>query len=165
MNVKKKLVLLRRAVAPQFAFRCSRWAPQKQIADELDRTQRKMMAAMTKTARNPGEEFADYFRRRGRIAGKLCRDQGLWSTLWFQRALRWDGHLARPRNLDSWAARLRSHHDRDWFIQRRLRFTAFEGSSVLAGKTGTRASRGKVQMRWRDGIVLAQEELNGPRCA
>ena len=83
LSVNHKLDLMQRAVLPQVFFRCSRWPPQKQIADEIDIVQRKMTAAITRVAREPGEEVIEYYRRRRRFARKLCNFRGLWSQHWF----------------------------------------------------------------------------------
>ena len=107
---------------PQLDFRCSRWAPQKQIATEVDRLQAKMTATLLRLPYVEGERPEDYVRRRGRLAKRLSRKHGLWSERWFQRATKWDEHLARPRNARYWAAKLRCYHDRDWFVLRRSSF-------------------------------------------
>ena len=151
-------------MTPQSDFRCSRWPPQKQVASELDCIQRKMAATMLKVPLREGEPVVDFIRRRGRIAKASCDSHGLWSQRWFDRALRWDEHLARPRNCQGWAARLRSYHDRDWFIFRRSLFAPVTSSresaaSATAGRTGTRACRGKVHMRWHDGVEYARQNL------
>ena len=153
--------LLHRAVAPQFLFRCSRWPPQTQVGEELDRVQRTMVATIIDIARVPGESAQDFVRRRGRAAAAKCRQHGLWSDQWFTRAVRWDEHLARDRNASTWAARIRHFRDRNWFLQRRLSFLragAQTNQSVLAGRTATRSGQGKVNVRWHDGIFFAQHQ-------
>merc|ERR1711933_107959 len=92
----------------------------------------------------------------------MCVEQGLWSKRWFQRALRWDDHMSRPRNLRSWPALLRNYGDHDWFIFRRSLFTPtesgpFSNFSATAGRTDTRAVRGYVHTRWHDGIRYAHQ--------
>ena len=97
-----------------------------------------MIATLLRVARFPGEPVEDYVRRRGKISARMCKDHCLWSSRWFSRATRWDSHLSRDRNIASWAARLRTSHDRDWFMQRRLQLAALDGWSALAhaGRTG-----------------------------
>ena len=163
LSLENRFHLLKRAVTPQFLFRCSRWPPQQQIAKELDSVQRKMAATIINTSRLPGEHVADYCRRRGRIAARKCKQEGLWSTQWLQRAMRWDEHLARQRNSGTWSARLRTFRDRDWFSQRRTSLlpqsmSIASPSSSLAGRTGTRAGQAKVNMRWHDGIHMARQK-------
>ena len=153
---------MQRAVVPQLDFRCSRWPPQKQIADELDTLQRNMTAVLIRTPRLEAEETNDYFRRRRRIARNLCIENGLWSKRWFSRSLKWDQHLARPLNRHSWPAQLREYRGREWLMERRMSFAPSVASrtssaSILAGRTDTRAVRGKVHMRWHDGIEFAKD--------
>ena len=52
----------------QLDFRCSRWPPRNQIADELDVMQCKMTADLLKEPWQPHEELCQYFGRRGRLA-------------------------------------------------------------------------------------------------
>jgi len=156
--------LVKRAVVPQFSFRCSRWAPQRQIASELDQLQQKMMSSSLRLPRLQGEDAPEYVRRRGRLARQVCKENGNWSHHWFGRALHWDEHLNRVHNSYTWAARLRDFHGKQWLIDKRASFapsTASRNSpaSILAGRTGTRAFRGKVHMRWHDGIDMARDVL------
>ena len=157
LSIDEKALLLKRAVAPQLDFRCSRWAPQKQIATEVDRLQAKMTATLLKLPYVEGERPEDYVRRRGRLAKRLSRKHGLWSERWFQRATKWDEHLAGPRNARYWAAKLRCYHDRDWFVLRRSSFAPSVASREspacsTAGRTATRTGRFKVHARWHDGV-------------
>ena len=161
LAVSHRLALLRRAVAPSFSFRCSRWPPQCQVASELDCLQQKMTASLLKLPRDEGEEADAYVRRRGRAARKLCVANGKWSALWFRRAVQWDEHLARPLNSNSWAAKLRMYRGRSWLMEQRSKFAPSVASlaspaSMLAGRTGTRAQAGKVHMRFHDGIEYAR---------
>ena len=89
-----------------------------------------------------------------------------WSSHWFSEAQHWDEHLARSCNANTWAARLREYHGKQWLIDNWAQL-APPGSSVvsmLAGRTGTNALRGKVQMRWHDvidferGMTVSQSE-------
>jgi hypothetical protein len=156
-----KLSLMSRAVLPQLSFRCSRWPPQRQIGSELDHLQQQMTASLMRLPRFPGEEVDVYVRRRGKAARKICSERGAWSNHWFGRALDWDEHLARPRNLASWPAKLRDYRGRQWLIERRASFAPSVASrrssvSVFAGRTGTRSFAGKVHTRWHDGIDYAR---------
>ena len=107
------------------------------------------------------EEVDAYVRRRGEAARKKNSEHGVWSNHWFGRALDWDEHLARPRNLASWPAKLRDYRGRQWLIERRASFAPSVASrrssvSVFAGRTGTRSFPGKVHTRWHDGIDYAR---------
>ena len=161
----QKALLLKRAVAPQLDFRCSRWAPQKQVASEIDSLQAKMTATLLKLPFGDGESPEDYVRRRGRLAARLSQKHGLWSLRWFKRATKWDEHLARPRNARYWAAKLKCYHDRDWFIFRRISFApsvALRESPACstAGRSDTRTGRFKVHARWHDGVQYARDRGN-----
>ena len=101
-----------------------------------------------------GEEVPEFVRRRGKIARKLCKDQGLWSQRWYSRVIKWDRHLSQSRNTYSWSSRLRTFHGSDWLFLQRMSFikAASNTVSVLAGRTGTRTFPGKVFARWHDGV-------------
>ena len=157
----RKLALMSRAVLPQLSFRCSRWPPQRQIGCEVDRLQQKMTASLLRLPPAPGEEAESYVRRRGRAARKICEEHGTWSDHWFGRALNWDEHLARPRNCESWPAKLREYKGKQWLMDRRVSFAPTVASrastaSVFAGRTGTMSFRGKVHARWHDGVDFAR---------
>ena len=149
MGHSKRLSLLDRAVAPQLDCRCSRWPPQKTIALELDSMHRKMVATAMRIQRYPFEDIADFVRRRGRAAAVQCRQTGQWSRRWFKRAADWNEHLERPRNGDCWSSKLLHFRDREWLIQKRMSLLPSDctSGSCLAGRTGTRTSRGKVHAR------------------
>ena len=155
------LALMSRAVLPQLNFRCSRWPPQKQVRLEVDQLQQKMTASLVRLPRLIGEDAEAYVRRRGREARRINTEQGMWSNHWFSRCLRWDAHLARPRNFNSWPAQLRDYRGKQWLMDRRASFVSSDSSSsILAGRTGTRAARGKVHTRWHDGVDLARSFAN-----
>lgn len=161
LSTEHRMTLLSRSVMPLFEYRCSRWPPQRQVAEELDRVQRKIVSVILQLPREPGEDADRYVRRRGRIAARHCRKHGLWSTRWFNRAVKWDQHLARAHNPNIWATKLRSFRDREWFIIRRSMFAPSIASpssqaSCIAGRTETRAYRGCVHCRWHDGIQYAR---------
>ena len=115
----ERAMLVQRAVRPLLDFRCSRWPFQKEIAKEIDRTQRKMMAVAVRTPRWPGEPDNEYARRRATIAGAACRSAGLWSQRWAHRVLAWAEHLQRPRNGATWAAVTYAYRDQAWRARRR----------------------------------------------
>ena len=149
-----KLQLLNRSARPCLDYRASRWPPQLQIAKEVDGMQRRMVALIMRLPRREGESPEEFFRRRARSAGKACSDCGTWSQRWFRRSIAWDEHLRRDRNSTSWPAQLLEYHGGTWLAAQRL---MRRSPSVFAGWTGTRASSGKVHMRWHDGIELAQQ--------
>ena len=118
-----------------------------------------MTATVMRVPRDAGEDVDAYVRRRGRLARKQCLEQGRWSAFWFDRAIKWDEHLARERNIFSWSARLRDYRGMQWLMERRAALAPSASSvlSIRAGRTGTRAMRGKVHARWHDGIEYARD--------
>ena len=90
-----RIKLLNRACRPSFDYRCSRWPPQRQIAIEVDSFQRKLVAAAVRLPQRPGEAVEEFCRRRGHHAGQLCKELGLWSKRWFERAFKWDAFAKR----------------------------------------------------------------------
>ena len=111
-----------------------------------------------------GEEVDSYVKRRGRAARKICVERGLWSHHWFNRAIQWDEHLSRPRNMHSWAARLREYRGKQWLIDRRVSLAPADSSnvSIFAGRTGTRSFQGCVHTRWHDSIDYARANCASP---
>ena len=138
------------------------WPPQAQIARELDDVQAKMSALILGLRPRPGEDIAVFCRRRARAARAECRKQGLWSDLWFSRAVAWDSHMTR--HPETMATIFRNYHDSSWLEQRRSPFANVwslrqRSWTMQAGRTGTRAAPGFVAQRWQSGIVLAQGRM------
>ena len=158
LTIGRRMKLLDKAVAPLLDYRCSRWPPQKTIANEVDCLQRKMVATLQRAPKYPGEELPDYVRRRGRLAASSCRAAGSWSKRWFSRVVDWNAHPERQRNRYTWSSRLLHYMDREWFINRRASLLPVDGctGSVLAGRTDTRTNPGCVHARWHDGIEFAK---------
>jgi len=144
-----RLKLLLRAVMPILDFKCSRWPPQRQIANELDSVQRKMVAILLRLTPADGETREQFTRRRGRAARQLCLQGGLWSQRWFRRTLDWDTHVRRERNGFTWSAKLVDYRAADYLAQRR----AFHH-----GRTASRSQPGYVSRRWHDGIAFARSQ-------
>ena len=158
LSVEARINLLSRAVGPVFQYRCSRWPPQKTLSLEVDTVQHKMAASILRVQQMPTEDPGEYCRRRNRNASALCRRMGLWSATWFKRAVAWDGHLRRMRNISSWGAALVMYRGKKWLQERRVSFLghASRGGSSLASKTGTRSIQGPPCIRWHDGIDFAK---------
>ena len=150
LPVQLRLKLLLRAVVPILDFKYSRWPPQRQIANELNAVQRKMVAILLRLTPTDGETREQFVRRRGRAARQLCLQCGIWSLRWFRRALAWDSHIRRERNDFTWAAKIVDFRAADYLSQRR----AFHN-----GRTATRSQPGYVSRRWHDGIALARLEV------
>ena len=141
-SVQVRSALLNRACRSGLSYRCSRWPPQPTVAKELDRVQARMVAAILRTPRLPGEAGDAYCRRRNLAAAAHCRVLGRWSQHWFTRAVAWDDHPL------CWSVRLRNLHAEAWLLERRLR-AHWQG-------TATRSARGKPCIRWHDGVDYAR---------
>ena len=145
--------LFGRCVTPIFAFRCPRWPFRPKLANDLDRTQRRMLSCVVKVCRLPDDDDRMYHYRRARAAGAIARKTGVWSALHAARVLSWAQHLRRDRNQCAWAALLLQHRGQYWLRERRL---AAGSLNVLAGRTNTRLAAGHVAKRWEDGLDEAR---------
>ena len=154
LPVRQHLALLDRAVVSVLDFRCSRWPPLRQICRELDCLQRKMTSIFLRTPRLPGEAVDAYCRRRGRIAGACCRQQGLWSKRWCQRVLSWNMHLERDRNHLTWPAQTLLFRGLMWLQHCRANLLT---NSATSGRTDTRSKAGCVHARWHNGVEFAKQ--------
>ena len=150
-SVSLKLSLLNRACRSVLRYRCSRWPPQPTFAVELDRLQTKMVAAMMRTPRLPGETAQDFCRRRNISAATHCRSSGRWSHDWFARSTRWDQHIQRSHVPHCWLMLMRSFQDSLWLESCR--------ALSQAHGTTTRVCRGRPCMRWHEGIQYASSAL------
>ena len=74
--VSMKCKLLDRACRSILSYRCSRWPPQPRIAQELDRVQSKMVAAIQRIPRASEETAAEYVTRRNKTAARKCKELG-----------------------------------------------------------------------------------------
>ena len=153
--ISSKLGLLGRAVLPIATHRMSRWPYQLHAAKRIDRTQTKMIRALMREQFQPGDDFASFAARRNRVAAGVARRRGQWSSVWRKRVVDWDAHLQRERNQNSWAAKALKYHGKVWLQEQRRIHAVGEHSSVHAGRTRTRASRGIVHRRWHDGVEAA----------
>ena len=155
--VQSKIACLQRAVKPLMSYRCSIWPPQRQIATEIDATQKRMIAIACPISLRPGEGLEQFRRRRGRHASQLACESGFWSQFWFGRALAWDDHVQRNRSVCKWNHSLRAFHDSAWLQEQRAAYAAVNPCrsnpwTLVAGRTGTRALPGKVHPRWQEAI-------------
>jgi len=135
---------LQRCTWPVLGWRAGRWSMGKVLLGRLDSLQRGMVCSMMRSPRLSGETDADFHRRRGREAGRVCRNMGLWSLLACDQARRWREHIHR-RHVRSFATELVTWKDDLWLQVRRA---ARQSLSALAGRTGTRAEPGRAALRW-----------------
>ena len=153
LNVK--LAQLKRCVLPIASYRMSRWPYQVHTTKRIDRTQTKMVRILIGTRVQAGEEPEDFLLRRNRLASVTARRHGNWSRIWAKQVTDWNNHLHRDRNKHSWAAKTLHYHDAAWLQDQRRIHAAGEHSSLLAGRTCTRAFPGIVHKRWHDGVDVA----------
>ena len=154
--LEKKLSLLDRAVLPIASYRMSRWPFQVHAAKRIDRTQSKMIRILMRERFQPGDDPATFVLRRNRAAAGVARRRGLWSSVWRKRVIDWNDHLGRELNKNSWAAKTLTFHGKEWLQEMRRIHSSGASSSLVAGRTGTRANRGIVRRRWHDGVDVAK---------
>ena len=161
-DIETKLSLLLRTVFCTVNWKFSRWPFQKTVAVEMDAMQVNMVSMISRVPKNDSEDWVTWVRRRRRLARNVCGRIGFWSEAWAKRTIEWHEHIQRHpgvmRDLLMW-------HDSHWLQAQRSRFVAADGSattrnSLIAGRTGTRASGGRPQPRWEEGIGLSKSLLN-----
>ena len=104
----------------------------------------------------PHEDTNTYIRRRHRQASKICSAAGNWSTVWAERVVSWQEHVARGINYGHPVAGLLRHQDAAWLVAQRLRTRPTARYSLRSGELGRRVCRSRPQPRWDESIQLAQ---------
>ena len=132
----------------------------KKNAKEVNGTQRKMISILAPTRRRPTEDAEQHAKRQSRHSNALAKQAGLWSKHWFDRATAWNDHVRRDHVGLGWNKKFLEFHDSHWLREQRAVFAPTASSkrspwTILAGRTGTRASAGKVQARWEESIEVA----------
>ena len=146
---KAKIRFLNSCIGSIPAFRWSRWAYQQTYASKLDSTQRRMTSILFNIRPQAGENYDDFAMRRRSTSRRLIGGSR-WSRMWAQSIRNWYDHVVRNHDQATWSAPLLEWHDQQWLYQQRLVSSRFGES-----RTNTRATRGKVQMRWADGLDKA----------
>ena len=168
LGVCRRLQLIDRAVKPHLLFHSAAWPPQRQVASEVDRLQRKMVATALGLYREPAEDIAAFKRRVGRECSRAIATK--WSELWYSSAISWHDHLLRDWD------KQRKHFDDG--VPAELLSTNFAWSPALITTWGTewvdahrvysnsgfkrvsrlfrRSCSGHVNMRWAEGINMAR---------
>ena len=137
------------------AFRWSRWPFQKGYAAKLDRVQRKMIGSLLQIRPRPTEAYGDYVLRRQQYCGRQASTYGRWSHCWAKSVCDWNGHVLRNHDQQTWSHSLLHWHDSQWLDNMRLNASR----SANESRTGTRATRSKVQRRWSEGVNEAKQVL------
>ena len=151
LAIQSRRNLLQKSARSLLAARCPRWPPTEAMLKHIGRTQRRMLAAISRLPPNPGEDAGAYMRRRARCASDESRRQGLWSEFVLRRCKSWGQPLQRATAWPnpSWAARALALDTRAMLMQRRVD----RGSLPTGGRTGTRVSWGRVNPRWQESCV------------
>ena len=114
-----------------------------------------MTASLQRLSREIGESEDEYWRRRRRAAGKICRERGLWSTRCASRTLTWHAHCVR-NHAGAWPGHLLKQQNPLWLrAQRRLQRSASE----FAGALGIRTAAGRPHIRWEEGVLFAEQHV------
>ena len=144
--------LIVRSVQPLFEFQCARWPAQITYLNKLDTLQRKMIASAFGLCKSPAETMEQHNRRSCRISAPYIKTP--WSHIWCRRMMTWRDHMARHPTL--WPARISAVQDSEWLQVRRI---LCGSQSRFVGPTRTRATRGKVERRWQEGLEFGQAFL------
>jgi len=95
---KYKISLLQRATVPIADQHMVRWPYTRAKATLVDRMQRRMLAVTCKVDGFPGEDAAEFVKRRNRAASALQQSMGKWSVRWARQVHLWHGHVLRDPN-------------------------------------------------------------------
>ena len=93
------------------------------------------LSAAAPVARREDEDMRSWCARKSRAAGRLAKEQGLWSVRHVARLMSWHSHLQGPRNAANHAALLLAYHDKSW------------RSSVRVAAGSSSSSAGRMQCR------------------
>ena len=125
-------------------------------------------------SRNPDEDFIEFRKRKSRAAVRLIEDSNTWWTQkWLQRAKSWSEHLKRDSQRQmryfvdrvpidmiasnfSWAPLLAEWRGQHFLEEQRNYFLQIAPQWRVSSRTGLRRGRGKVNMRWHDGVEYAR---------
>ena len=152
--IKYKLLLMQRSLEPLLRYKMARWPFQDTVAKRLDALQRRMIGIALHIAKRTDETPEDYVRRRGRAAGAYQTSSTAWSVLWAKLVLSWRDHILRPRNKESWAAKLTDVKAPEELAWRRACFSS---------RPATRTQSGWCCRRWWEGVQYAQIYLNSTK--
>ena len=115
-----------------------------------------LLGAVGRKGEVHGEDPFFFCNCRNHEVTQLIRPKQRWSCIWREKMLKWSGHIYRPLNSDSWAAKTFHFHGTRWLQDRRLRLLVGPSGSVFAGRTQTRSAPGIVHRSWHDGIDVAR---------
>lgn len=119
----------------------------------MDALQMWCTAQAMSVARFLGEELAQFFRKRVRIAGFAARRACMWSDRASELVIAFREQLLAESPPTSWPARLMGWLGSEWVRDRRI---ACGSESVFAGRIGFRLLGGGVAPRWDESVRLLQ---------
>jgi hypothetical protein len=167
--------LIYRCTTPLVLFATRIWPWSHNTALTHDQLQRLCMCLLCTP--NPNEDPFEFRTRKTREAGAFIDTEKYmhkWSVLWAKSVLLWDDHLmcdydrqcnSRDRPSDqvspdltsfSFSPVLHNFHDASWIEALRTVRARDKVSCRTRTSTGTRAGRGKVQLRWEEALVGAR---------
>ena len=176
LGMARRLKLVDRSVKGIAEFFVSAMPPQHHYGCDLDRIQRKMVAAAMGNSRLRTESWEEFCRRSAKQASSWVEQHSRWwSRQWLQKAIDWNSHVERDWQIQkcfwqsecsaeslktkwSWCPLLLHWHGDEWLRNRRI-FQNRSGRSHCT-HTRTRRVRGKVHTRWHDGIQYASRMLS-----
>ena len=174
LGVNRRLRILARAIKPLLTFHCAAWPPQSQIAQEMDRLQRRMTSAAIGLRPIPLETPAQFRRRVGREASRFI-DQQWWSHSWFNSVISWHEHLFRDWNVQrkffedaispellsssfAWAPVIVQHWGMHWVEQHSV-YSENNARSVQVSRLFRRACAGHVHARWAEAVEWVKARM------
>ena len=144
---RSKAMFLKGTLLGLARSRWARWPYRTTLADRLDATQRRYLAILFPTVRLDTDSDQSFFVRRSTHAADRARRIGVWSRIWADDILAWDGHVQRGHDPDLWHKPLLAWQGPSWLEIQRARF-----SSRGESRTNSRSTVGGVATRWLDGL-------------
>ena len=174
LGLRRRLAVLTRCIASVFLRGASIMPFSNTLRKEVDVLQRVIVANVTRLPKRETEHITSYLRRRARNSRETCTQLGWWSKAWAERTISWDEHIQRDFHRQqlyyvdgcrspllptswSWTSQLRFFHDGKWLKDRRQTVTRSAIHGTTTTRTDTRAVRGRVHIRWEDGVVAARQ--------
>ena len=154
--LKIKILDVERCCWPSLSFRCSWWAVSRTLLSEIESLQNSIVSCLLRLPIEPGEDRANYHRRRGREALKFVQNSKCWKRKVCERIRSWSEHVDRA-HFWSWAIEIAKCRDNLWLRGQRK---VMHSISVFAGSLGTRDSPGRPYCRWQEALDLVHAELS-----
>ena len=151
MPLSARLAVLSRAVVPVLRFRWSRWPFTISRAQLLDGIQRRMLSIILGIRPQPDETPERFVRRRGSSISALQKKMGCWGKRWASAIVSWAEHLERPRNRETWAARVSAIRPLSELEERR---------QVFGRRPHTRVGSGFIRRRWFESVAIAKSHCD-----